>query len=499
MSTDVHSTDSRNPEGQTVTSDPISRRTSPIPLSNISALTSSAIDDIPPDDSSILESNVGHFARSDLSEVPDSFMRGNSARSSKPTYPYEIPLQTLGGAAAGTERSPRHVRINVLWFSSLVFSLVSASIGILTKQWLREYTSGAASSPRENARIRQFRHEGFVSWRIPETIALLPILLQIALVLFFVGLLDLLWSLHPVVAGVGWREREKAIVRSSEPHLDHHILAGADATFMDDEFLENTVRPCINDTDCTAALNCLYEILDHRADSIVDGVPHWKHCEDVDGGINMLLHLVVDILPRIDPTNEACIIRTLTISDKLCRAIPFESCHTETQILYQRLFDILSRFLSLPQSVQKTAFDLMRRLYHRSETAVRPAVIQRIISYARCARIDSRHDMFHMACGMAIGFSIAPNLSASAFNSVRDQLRNMLEDLEGYIATPAPETVQSGPYLSLLLALVELWRRDSDLVSERLLRMIDKVVTGEGEADSTAGENLGELGLRKAE
>lgn len=67
---------------------------------------------------------------------------------------------------------------------------------------MREYLAGTARSPREDARIRQFRNENFVQWYIPEIIAFLPVLLQIALVLFFVGLLDLLWQLHAVVAGV---------------------------------------------------------------------------------------------------------------------------------------------------------------------------------------------------------------------------------------------------------------------------------------------------------
>ena len=94
------------------------------------------------------------------------------------------------------------IRINVLWFSSLIFSLAAALIGILVKQWLRDYLSSVASSPRENTRVRQFRYQGLVGWHIPEVIAILPILLQIALASFFVGLLDLLWTLDQIVAGV---------------------------------------------------------------------------------------------------------------------------------------------------------------------------------------------------------------------------------------------------------------------------------------------------------
>lgn len=92
--------------------------------------------------------------------------------------------------------------INTLWFTSLVVSLTVALIGILVKQWLRDYLSGRATSPREGARIRQFRHQGLVAWYIPEIIAFLPVLLQFALICFFLGLLDLLWNLDHIVAGV---------------------------------------------------------------------------------------------------------------------------------------------------------------------------------------------------------------------------------------------------------------------------------------------------------
>ncbi|KAI0943599.1 hypothetical protein AcW1_002728 [Taiwanofungus camphoratus] len=93
------------------------------------------------------------------------------------------------------------VRINVLWFSGLVCSLISTSLCIFVKQWLREYTSNTSSVSRESVRMRQHRYHGLVYWRVPEIIVCLPMLLQIALVLFFAGLLDLLWSLNTTVAG----------------------------------------------------------------------------------------------------------------------------------------------------------------------------------------------------------------------------------------------------------------------------------------------------------
>ncbi|KAH9944511.1 uncharacterized protein BXZ73DRAFT_87395 [Epithele typhae] len=94
------------------------------------------------------------------------------------------------------------IRLNTLWFSSLVCSLLSASLGLLVKQWLREYLAGASSVSRESIRVRQFRHDGLRRWHVSAIILFLPILLQVALLLFLAGLLDLLWTLHPVVASV---------------------------------------------------------------------------------------------------------------------------------------------------------------------------------------------------------------------------------------------------------------------------------------------------------
>ncbi|KAI0744438.1 hypothetical protein C8Q76DRAFT_607197, partial [Earliella scabrosa] len=100
-------------------------------------------------------------------------------------------------------RAPRSaVWLNTLWFSSLIFSLSAASIGIMVKQWLNEYSAGLSGSSRQTARLRQHRLNGLIKWRVGWIVAILPVLLQIALVLFFSGLLVLLWGLNDVVAGV---------------------------------------------------------------------------------------------------------------------------------------------------------------------------------------------------------------------------------------------------------------------------------------------------------
>ncbi|KAJ8455484.1 hypothetical protein ONZ51_g12442 [Trametes cubensis] len=94
--------------------------------------------------------------------------------------------------------------LNILWFSSLVLSLSSASIGILVKQWLNEFESGLSgdSDSEQVAKLRQYRLSNLKNCRVGTIVNAIPVLLQAALALFFAGLLVLLWDLNHSVAGV---------------------------------------------------------------------------------------------------------------------------------------------------------------------------------------------------------------------------------------------------------------------------------------------------------
>ncbi|KAH9852316.1 hypothetical protein C2E23DRAFT_826822 [Lenzites betulinus] len=94
------------------------------------------------------------------------------------------------------------VLINTLWFSSLVLSLASASIVLLVKQWLYEVQSGIPGTSRECARIRQHRLDSLRRWRVSAIVQVIPILLQIALILFLTGLAFLLFNLQRTVGAV---------------------------------------------------------------------------------------------------------------------------------------------------------------------------------------------------------------------------------------------------------------------------------------------------------
>ncbi|RDX42509.1 hypothetical protein OH76DRAFT_1411091 [Lentinus brumalis] len=98
---------------------------------------------------------------------------------------------------------PRYaVWMNALWFCALVCTLSASSIAITVRQWLLHYEVGLSGASRAMARLRQARYEGLLKWRVASFVATIPVLLQIALMLFLAGLLILLWSLHPVVATV---------------------------------------------------------------------------------------------------------------------------------------------------------------------------------------------------------------------------------------------------------------------------------------------------------
>ena len=88
------------------------------------------------------------------------------------------------------------IHVNVCWFASLIISISTASYGILVKQWLREYLAIDRTALQERLRIRHFRAQGLQDWQLFEIAAALPMFLQIALMLFFVGLCFFTQSIH---------------------------------------------------------------------------------------------------------------------------------------------------------------------------------------------------------------------------------------------------------------------------------------------------------------
>ncbi|KAJ3557309.1 hypothetical protein NM688_g1543 [Phlebia brevispora] len=92
------------------------------------------------------------------------------------------------------------VPVNTLWVLSLTLSLLSAFFAIAVQQWLRQLRLPADIPARRAVELLALRADGLKTWQVPGIISFLPLLLQVAVVLFLIGLLILLRSLNATVA-----------------------------------------------------------------------------------------------------------------------------------------------------------------------------------------------------------------------------------------------------------------------------------------------------------
>lgn len=459
-------------------------------------------------------------------------------------------------------------------------------MGILAKQWLRDFIGNTAGSPRDIARIRQLRHAGLIKWHVPEIIAFLPVLLQFSLAFFFIGLLDLLWSLNSVVAAVitcfvsislaflvvttilptisrssphhspqalavyrvaqgtkrlavyclyklwkpirlqgpfyfefgvvggrrrskfaawlrkqrtskvlrNWRELEKDFVRNHGPQLDHQLLSGADALFMDDRILAKVIRPCVQETDYSAAINCVTDIVHHRAHGNDHGEPSWApQVDTIDPGMVTLLRMSTDVLERLNPQEEENTLKVLMFVERLCTATPFKLEHPEILALYRRVHEVLAILLAGHETVAHKAFSIMLHGHQNNspEKGIEfdakgsssivssitllntPAVIERIITYAHQQKKKNDGAKFFDACTVALKLCTDSRLrDAEGYVEVQDQIRMLLTELKTYLTTPALTSGWSNPSPSLMMAVVGYLDRNRE-VREQLDGLIE--------------------------
>ena len=116
----------------------------------------------------------------------------NSTQPSFSTVPHMAPSQPARYL----------IWLNSLWFTSLVLSLSSATVGIMVKQWLKEYNSQLFGTSQRVAWRRQYRLNNLRRWHVPTIIKAIPVLLLMALVLFLIGLVILLFHLQRTVASI---------------------------------------------------------------------------------------------------------------------------------------------------------------------------------------------------------------------------------------------------------------------------------------------------------
>ena len=92
--------------------------------------------------------------------------------------------------------------INILFFLSLVFSLIAVLFSILAKQWIREYMTwnSPLALPRENILVRWAGIDAWEDWQVSTILSVIPILLELGMILSLVGVIILLWTLDGIVA-----------------------------------------------------------------------------------------------------------------------------------------------------------------------------------------------------------------------------------------------------------------------------------------------------------
>ena len=97
------------------------------------------------------------------------------------------------------------VRVNIFFFLSLVLALSAALIGIVCMQWLTHHQRYSDTlSGEQKFALLNMRTDALRQWKVPGIFVTLPVLVQTALVLFFVGLADFLWNIdHKVIIPVG--------------------------------------------------------------------------------------------------------------------------------------------------------------------------------------------------------------------------------------------------------------------------------------------------------
>ncbi|KAI0653560.1 hypothetical protein C8Q70DRAFT_894364, partial [Cubamyces menziesii] len=66
------------------------------------------------------------------------------------------------------------VSLNICWFTSLVLSLSSASVGILVKQWLNEFKSGLSVDSEHISKLRQYRLNNLERWHVGSIVNAIP-------------------------------------------------------------------------------------------------------------------------------------------------------------------------------------------------------------------------------------------------------------------------------------------------------------------------------------
>jgi hypothetical protein len=116
--------------------------------------------------------------------------------------PYETFPQNITVARNAFKPTNSAIRVNVLWFLSLVLSLTSALSATLLQQWARRYLelTQHRGAPHKRARIRAYVFDGVKGTNMYRAVEAMPLLLHISVFLFLAGLIDFLFPINDTVA-----------------------------------------------------------------------------------------------------------------------------------------------------------------------------------------------------------------------------------------------------------------------------------------------------------
>ncbi|KAH9169488.1 hypothetical protein EDB89DRAFT_1831035, partial [Lactarius sanguifluus] len=93
------------------------------------------------------------------------------------------------------------IRVNIIWFLSLVLSIVSALNATLFQQWARRYLEVTRHrvAPHKRARTRAYMFDGITTFKMSRAVKAMPMLLHLSIFLFFAGLIDFLWNVNSTI------------------------------------------------------------------------------------------------------------------------------------------------------------------------------------------------------------------------------------------------------------------------------------------------------------
>ena len=112
---------------------------------------------------------------------------------------------SLGPYVSADFSPPEYIVIvNALFYASLGVMILAVFIAMLIKSWVREFDRGlrAMSLPEQRAKTREFRYLGLEYWKLPEMVAILPLLVQLSLLLFSIGLVLFLFHISKPSFGI---------------------------------------------------------------------------------------------------------------------------------------------------------------------------------------------------------------------------------------------------------------------------------------------------------